>query len=233
MLFSRQLLKGSQDFFFRLNILISIYFLKYKTIEIHARAFLPLNISAVGSVSSAQVRPVMKNWIAGLPGSIENPPKYWKLFFQTLLFFFETPDIEENWMFCCFLKFISIYVTNWQTWDLEWINDGLVMLYQNAYLLSRLQIRNDEKTSLTSFNSYVWFWTVDLLRTNHKIPPWKFLEISKVYKDLFWCVICGTFKLLSQNLLVNKHKLQISKLLKINQVPSNLVQNKFQKCCQK
>ena len=28
------------------------YFFKYKTIETHARAFLPLNISAVGSVSS-------------------------------------------------------------------------------------------------------------------------------------------------------------------------------------
>ena len=45
-LFSRQLLNGSQDF----NILIFIYFLKYKTIKTHARALLPLNISAVGSV---------------------------------------------------------------------------------------------------------------------------------------------------------------------------------------
>ena len=53
-LFSRQLLNGSQDlfFFFRFNTLIFIYFFKYKTIETHARAFLPLNISAVGSVSS-------------------------------------------------------------------------------------------------------------------------------------------------------------------------------------
>ena len=50
-LFSRQLLNGSQDFFFRFNILIFIYFFKYKTIETHARAFLPLNISAVGSVT--------------------------------------------------------------------------------------------------------------------------------------------------------------------------------------
>ena len=49
-LFSRQLLNGSQDFFFHFNISIAIYFLKYKTIETHARAFLPLNISAVGSV---------------------------------------------------------------------------------------------------------------------------------------------------------------------------------------
>ena len=47
-LFSRQLLNGSQDFFFRFNILI--YFFKYETIETHARVFLPLNISAVGSV---------------------------------------------------------------------------------------------------------------------------------------------------------------------------------------
>ena len=45
MLFSRQLINGSQDFFF-----IFIYFFKYKTIETHARAFFPLNISAVGSV---------------------------------------------------------------------------------------------------------------------------------------------------------------------------------------
>ena len=34
------------------NIMIFIYFLKYKTIETHARAFLPLNISAVGSVET-------------------------------------------------------------------------------------------------------------------------------------------------------------------------------------
>jgi hypothetical protein len=47
-LFSRQLLNGSRDFFLCFNILIFIYFLKYKTIETHA--FLPLNISAVGSV---------------------------------------------------------------------------------------------------------------------------------------------------------------------------------------
>ena len=39
-------------FFFRFNILIFIYFFKFKTIETHARAFLPLNISAVGSVIS-------------------------------------------------------------------------------------------------------------------------------------------------------------------------------------
>ena len=170
----------------------------------------------------------MKNWIAGLPGSIENPPKYWKLFFQTLLIFFETPDIEENWMFCCFLKFISIYVTNLQTWDLEWwIIDGI------SECLPFVAVTDSKCRK--NFLDVVWFWCLINSRpvTNHKIPPWKFLEISKVYKDLFWCVICGTFNLLSQNLLVNKHKLQISKLLKINQVPSNLVQNKFQKCCQK
>ena len=38
-LFSRQLLKGSQDFFFHFYILILIYFFKYQTIETHARAF--------------------------------------------------------------------------------------------------------------------------------------------------------------------------------------------------
>ena len=45
--------KNSWDlpgFFFRFNVLIFIYFFKYKTIETHARAFLPLNISAVCSV---------------------------------------------------------------------------------------------------------------------------------------------------------------------------------------
>ena len=36
--------------FFRFNILMFIYFLKYKTIETHAHTFLPHNISAVGSV---------------------------------------------------------------------------------------------------------------------------------------------------------------------------------------
>ena len=54
-LFSRQLLNGSQDFFC-FNILIFIYFFKYKTIETHARAFLPLNILAVGSVKDVQGR---------------------------------------------------------------------------------------------------------------------------------------------------------------------------------
>ena len=42
--------KWLPGFFFRFDILIFIYFFKYKTIETHARAFLPLNISAVGSV---------------------------------------------------------------------------------------------------------------------------------------------------------------------------------------
>ena len=46
-LFCWQLLNGSQDFF-RCNTLIFIYFSKYKTIDTHARAFLPLDISAVG-----------------------------------------------------------------------------------------------------------------------------------------------------------------------------------------
>ena len=49
LLFSRQLLNGSQDFFL-INILIFIYFFKYETIETHARAFLTLNILAIGRV---------------------------------------------------------------------------------------------------------------------------------------------------------------------------------------
>ena len=48
---SKVILNGSQVFFYRFNILIIIYFFKYETIETHARAFLPLNISAVGSVT--------------------------------------------------------------------------------------------------------------------------------------------------------------------------------------
>ena len=42
--------KRLPGFVFRFNILFFIYFFKYKTIETHARAFMPLNISAVGSV---------------------------------------------------------------------------------------------------------------------------------------------------------------------------------------
>ena len=42
--------------FFPLNILILFYFLKYRTIDTHARAFLSLNISAVGSVDNLSVR---------------------------------------------------------------------------------------------------------------------------------------------------------------------------------
>ena len=44
--------KQLPGFFFRFNILIFIYYFKYETIETHARAFLPLNISAVGRVLS-------------------------------------------------------------------------------------------------------------------------------------------------------------------------------------
>ena len=51
-LFSRQILNGSQDFFFLFNILIFIYLLKYETIETHARAFLTHNIFAIGRVQS-------------------------------------------------------------------------------------------------------------------------------------------------------------------------------------
>ena len=50
LLFSRKLLNGSQDFLF--NILIFVYFFKYEIIETHVCAFLPLNISAEGSVYS-------------------------------------------------------------------------------------------------------------------------------------------------------------------------------------
>ena len=44
--------------FFLSNILIFIYFFKYQTIEFHARAFLPLNISAVGTVQELR----QKRW---------------------------------------------------------------------------------------------------------------------------------------------------------------------------
>ena len=54
LLFSRQLLNGSQDFFSPFNMSIFIYFFKYKTIETHAGVFLQLNISAVGSVTYNQ-----------------------------------------------------------------------------------------------------------------------------------------------------------------------------------
>ena len=49
-LFSRQILNGSQDFFFPIYILIHIYFFKYETIETPARAFLTLNILSIGTV---------------------------------------------------------------------------------------------------------------------------------------------------------------------------------------
>ena len=48
MLFSRQILNDSQDFFL-LNILILIYFFRYENIETHACAFLRLIILAVGT----------------------------------------------------------------------------------------------------------------------------------------------------------------------------------------
>ena len=55
-LFSRQILNGSQDFFFLFNILIFIYFFKYETIETYARAFLTLNILAIGRVNALKFR---------------------------------------------------------------------------------------------------------------------------------------------------------------------------------
>ena len=48
-LFSRQILNGSQDFFL-FNNLIFIYFFEYETIETHTRTFLTLNILAIGTV---------------------------------------------------------------------------------------------------------------------------------------------------------------------------------------
>ena len=48
-LFSRQILKGSHDFF-PFYILIIIYQLKYETIETHARTFLTLNSLSMGTV---------------------------------------------------------------------------------------------------------------------------------------------------------------------------------------
>ena len=53
MLFSRQILNGSQDFFFLFGILILIYFFKYETIETQARAFLTLIILVIGTVCTS------------------------------------------------------------------------------------------------------------------------------------------------------------------------------------
>ena len=50
-LFSRQLLNGSQVFFFILIFSFYLFF-KYKTIETLSRAFLPPSISALGSLHS-------------------------------------------------------------------------------------------------------------------------------------------------------------------------------------
>ena len=65
--------KRLPGFFFRFNILIFIYFLKYKTIETHARAFLRLNISAVSSVKRSR----FKNANASM---IRNDMNYTSLF---------------------------------------------------------------------------------------------------------------------------------------------------------
>ena len=50
MLFSKQILNGSQDFFFHSNVLIFIHFFKYEIIETHARAFLKLIILGIATV---------------------------------------------------------------------------------------------------------------------------------------------------------------------------------------
>ena len=52
-LFSRQVLNNSQDFFL-LNILILIYFFRYETIETHARAFMTVIILPIAGGISCQ-----------------------------------------------------------------------------------------------------------------------------------------------------------------------------------
>ena len=143
------------------------------------------------------------------------------LFEQTLLFFKETPDIEENWMFCCFLKFISI-IHMWQTGKHEILNELMMGYWWYIRMLTfcrgykfempkklpwrRLILMSDSEQS----TCYVQITKYHLENSLKSLN-------SKVYeKDLFWCVICGTFNLLSQNLLVNKHILQN---FKINQAP--------------
>ena len=56
-LFSRQILNGYQEFFF-------FIFFRYETIETHARAFLPLIILSVVSVSGSSTKYVAKKrWV--------------------------------------------------------------------------------------------------------------------------------------------------------------------------
>ena len=45
---------------FCFNISIFIFIFKYKTIEAHARALLPLNISAVGNVRTDKTKKLLK-----------------------------------------------------------------------------------------------------------------------------------------------------------------------------
>ena len=49
---------------------ILIHFFKYKTIEIHARGFLPLIIAAVGSVNN-DLRSIFSNFYYWPGGSVE------------------------------------------------------------------------------------------------------------------------------------------------------------------
>ena len=51
-LFSRQILNGSQIFFCHSKTLFFIYFFKYEIIETHARAFLTLIILGIATVHS-------------------------------------------------------------------------------------------------------------------------------------------------------------------------------------
>ena len=83
---------GSQDFFFRFSILILIYFFQYKTIETHARAFLPLNISAVGTVKrylilsyDFMINPIISNNLINACFQMPSQSLLWRAILQHLL----------------------------------------------------------------------------------------------------------------------------------------------------
>ena len=76
--------------FFRFDILIFIYFFKYKTIETHVRAFLSLNISAVGSVY----------WVCNRFQNEIICSYILKEFWRNLTF-------ELDWIFVCFGHFLT------------------------------------------------------------------------------------------------------------------------------
>ena len=67
--------------FFCFNISIFIYFSKYKTIEIHARAFLPLNILAASSVWCIfGLRIKVMSWLPQTKWSMCSLPSFFCLF---------------------------------------------------------------------------------------------------------------------------------------------------------